>query len=678
MSFCTDGGELIGYTDRWSAAPGEALSLHISATTESVHVDIVVLRHGDPNPDGPGLVFEPVEATLRGTYPASEQSIAAGSYAILSEASAGAQARKLAIWVWTLLPAAGHRQSLLARGDVRLYLDADGVPVAEVGDGVIARAAGRLSRERWQQLEIHLGHDVRLLCDGEVIATADASATPPSGQVVLAAEPAACGGFRHHFNGRIEELRLDDRSFDVRRLELVNGPTLAVTGRHWEDDTTDFRGSPDQYAAVHFHEDDLDDAGWPATVTWTVPEEFPSGIYAFRVRSGELVDLVPFVVTPPQGTATAPIALLLPTLTYLAYSNERLIAAGAGMVPTAADTVPADADRWLARHPEAAASVYDKHPDDTGVCLVSMRRPIPNFRPDFRWWNTDSPERFGADLYIADFLDHRSQPWDALTDHDLHRSGVELLDRYRVVVTGTHPEYCSRAMLVAIQAYLEGGGRVLYLGGNGFYWVTSIDPDRPYRAEVRRGINGTRAWSSRPGELRHQTTGEQGGLWRYRGRPPNTLVGVGFAAQADSTEKAPGYRRTQDSRRPEHSWIFDGVSDAEVIGDYGLCLGGAAGYEIDRHDMSLGSPDDSVVLMTSAGMHSDVYLRVVEDAEVTIADVTGTNSPDVRSDVVLLPYPGGGAVFSVGSCSWAGALSHNGYDNDIYRLTDNVLSAFVS
>ena len=116
---------------------------------------------------------------------------------------------------------------------------------------------------------------------------------------------------------------------------------------------------------------------------------------------------MPFVVTPPHGTATAEIAFLLPTLTYLAYSNERLIAAGAGMVPTAADTEPAEADRWLERHPEAGSSVYDRHPDGTGVCLVSMRRPVPNLRPDFVWWNTDSPERFGADLYIADFLDRR-------------------------------------------------------------------------------------------------------------------------------------------------------------------------------------------------------------------------------------------------------------------------------
>ncbi len=657
MAFCTGEGELIGYTDTWSAAPGEALSLHVSATAGSVDIDVVKLRHGDPNPAGPGLRFDPVKTTLTGTYPAAEQTIAAGSHAVLRDAPA---ARRLSLWVWTLLPAAGHSQTLFSRGEVRLYLDTAGIPMVAEGGERRAISSEPVERGRWQHLEVEL--------HGE----------PPTGPVVLAAAPSARGGFRDHFTGRLEELMLDERRYDVRTLELVNGPTLAVTGRHWDDDTTDFRAAPEQYAAVHFHSDDLDDACWPTTATWVVPESFPSGVYAFRLRSGGLVDHLPFVVTPPEGVATADIAFLLPTLTYLAYSNERLIAAGAGMVPTAADTRPADADRWLRRHPEAAASVYDKHRDGTGVCLVSMRRPIPNFRPDFVWWNTDSPERFSADLYIADFLDRRGRAWDALTDHDLHDRGVDLLNRYKVVLTGTHPEYCSRAMLIAIEAYLGAGGHLMYLGGNGFYWVTSVDPDRPYRAEVRRGINGTRAWSSRPGELRHQTTGEQGGLWRYRGRPPNALVGVGFAAQADSRETAPGYRRTAASRRPEYSQIFDGVSDADVIGDYGLCLGGAAGYEIDRHDIELGSPDDSVVLMTSAGMHPDVYLRVVEDAEVTIADVTGSTSPDVRSDVVVRNHPGGGAVFSVGSCTWAGSLSHNGYDNDIYRITDNVLSAFAS
>jgi N,N-dimethylformamidase len=369
----------------------------------------------------------------------------------------------------------------------------------------------------------------------------------------------------------------------------------------------------------------------------------------------------------------------MPTLTYLAYANERLIAAGeGGMVPAGAAVRLDEADLWLEAHPEAGLSVYDRHADGTGCCLVSMRRPVPNFRPDYVWWNTGAPERFGADLYITDFLDQRGGAWDAFTDHDLHRQGADLLRRYRVILTGTHPEYCTREMLAALRQYLETGGRVMYLGGNGFYWVTSIDPQRPYLAEVRRGINGTRAWTSLPGELRHQTTGEQGGLWRYRGRPPNALVGVGFTAQSDSRDRAPGYWRTRASFEPRFRWIFDGVSSAEVIGDYGLSLGGAAGYEIDRHDPSLGSPGQSVVLMTSQGMHPDSYLLVVEDTEVMIRDVAASTNPRVRSDVVYLPCDGGGAVFSAGSCSWCGSLSHNSYDNDIYRITDNVLSAFLA
>lgn len=71
----------------------------------------------------------------------------------------------------------------------------------------------------------------------------------------------------------------------------------------------------------------------------------------------------------------------------------------------------------------------------------------------------------------------------------------------------------------------------MYLGGNGYYWVTIRDRRRPHIIEVRRGQAGTRAWSSLPGEAHHSSTGEPGGLWRHRGRSPNELVGVRFIGQ---------------------------------------------------------------------------------------------------------------------------------------------------
>jgi N,N-dimethylformamidase len=45
--------------------------------------------------------------------------------------------------------------------------------------------------------------------------------------------------------------------------------------------------------------------------------------------------------------------------------------------------------------------------------------------------------------------------------------------------------------------------------------------------------------------------------------------------------------------------------------------------------------------------------------------------------MVFYETPGGGAVFSTSSIAWAGALAHNGYDNNVSRLTENVVRRFL-
>ena len=56
----------------------------------------------------------------------------------------------------------------------------------------------------------------------------------------------------------------------------------------------------------------------------------------------------------------------------------------------------------------------------------------------------------------------------------------------------------------------------------------------------------------------------------------------------------------------------------------------------------------------------------------------GTASPEVRADIVFFEGPKGGAVFSVGSIAWCGALSANDGDNAVSRITENVLRRFAS
>jgi len=105
--------------------------------------------------------------------------------------------------------------------------------------------------------------------------------------------------------------------------------------------------------------------------------------------------------------------------------------------------------------------------------------------------------------------------------------------------------------------------------------VTSIDPRRPYLAEVRRGINGTRHGRRCPASSGIRPPASRagcGGTGSDRrthssawGSPLNRIPATGHPVSANALSFEPGY-----------SWIFDGVSDADVIGDYGLSLGGAA------------------------------------------------------------------------------------------------------
>jgi len=49
----------------------------------------------------------------------------------------------------------------------------------------------------------------------------------------------------------------------------------------------------------------------------------------------------------------------------------------------------------------------------------------------------------------------------------------------------------------------------------------------------------------------------------------------------------------------------------------------------------------------------------------------------IRADMVFIDKPNGGAIFSVGSITYCGSLPHNKFDNDVSRLTFNVINRFA-
>ena len=123
--------------------------------------------------------------------------------------------------------------------------------------------------------------------------------------------------------------------------------------------------------------------------------------------------------------------------------------------------------------------------------------------------------------------------------------------------------------------------------------------------------------------------------------------------------------------------FFKGVNQ-DVVGDFGHVLGGAAGDEVDRYDVSLGSPAHAHVLASSTPLGNE-YQLVIEEQTLALPDQGGQHKPQqVRSDFVYFTTENGGAVFSVGSMTYAGALAWNDYNNNIATITTNVLQAFAS
>lgn len=467
-----------------------------------------------------------------------------------------------------------------------------------------------------------------------------------------------------------------DRSGNERHGRLFNLPTRAVTGPGFKGDTERFHEAPEQYNAIHFHDDDLEDAGWPRSFTLNVPTDFKSGVYAVLLRSDEgHQDHVPFFVCPPAGRATARIAVLVPTLSYLAYANESLQMQSmlGALIPLRNAHLDAQAHAYIRQ--QHLLSTYGTHSDGSGVCYASLLRPcLGSLRPTQRARARNAPHKLGMDLYLIDWLEAKSIRYDVITDHELHREGAGLLNNYRAVISGTHAEYWTGAMLDALESYQKAGGRFICLSGNTMYWVSALD-ERGVVMEVRR-FGGTRSWTCEPGQEFISLSGERGGLWRHRGRAPQRYTGVGMAAQGFD-RNAP-YKRTQASRDPRAAFIFDGIEE-ELIGDFpALNLTyGAGGYEIDRADFQLGTPAHALVV-ASATEFSNCYQRTVEECEVTTPFTGGVDDAQIRADMVFFECPNGGAVFSVGSISWCSALSYNGYQNSVSRVLHNVITAFAA
>ena len=708
--------EVLGYTPRLEYTAGSVVPLHLSSNAGPVTIDLVRLRTWDARV---GLDLER-EVTIEGAplldADPGEQQSWAGSYARVPQLSGwdASAATRVSAWLWATIPE-DSTQSIVTAVDgagqpVFGIALAEGVPTLVLGrDGASLRLGSAIAARTWVEVVVELdpathrwtarvtapsqhleeqtnGTDDRVGpavagTRGLLIAAGSVGGGDPgrptqgfNGKIDLA-EVRSGGAVIALFDAPIETgNRLADTSGNDNHATLVNTPTRAVTGRRWNGRENDFRNVPEQYSAVHFHDDDLDDARWPETLQYPLPADLHSGIYAFRVRAGEVEDRVPITVLP--GAKRSPVVFILPTWTYLAYANDKVYDEVEGFAElgwTDRDCVFHERDLQLERHPVLAGSVYDVHRDGSGQSWSTVLRPLFNMRPDYDDPIQQGPRHFSADLYLATYLEKEGVGFDVITDGYLNERGAAALEGYTVAITGSHPEYHSAAMIDGLESFLGGGGRLMYLGGNFQMWVTTLSTDGNL-VQVRRGFETSRTWTSEPGEVHHDTTGELGGTWKIRGRSPAHMVGIYTVAQGWDS-KAPGYRRSEASMRPEYSWVFEGV-EGDEFGKDGLAMGGAASDELDSFQVGEDPPLGTVVLASSTG-HTRYYKPTLCNVTFVQDGLSGDENPDVRSDIVLIEHPNGAAVFAVGSIGWDAAIALNNFTSDIARITSNVLTRFL-
>ncbi len=361
-----------------------------------------------------------------------------------------------------------------------------------------------------------------------------------------------------------------------------------------------------------------------------------SGLYYFRAStvSGRTFAF-PWVVAPAKPRAA--MAVLASNITWNAYNNfggrSNYIHAD-GLPPTS--TVNARAE--LKRYADAGFFTWgaDSYPP------LSFDRPEPFNHIDFCEKITDPIEGrqachlAPAEWRLLGWLERQGFAYDYYAETQLDDGTLDLAN-YRVLAISVHPEYWTRRMYERVKRWVfDGGGRLVYLGGNGLNCEVELLPDN--------------SMICRNGSIRGLTVAGLGGFesrYAIQHESEANLLGVAFTTTGVMTG-AP--YRVLDATH----WAFagTGLKNDDTFGENSLhmrCPGGASGHETDKVTPS--SPSNVQLL------------------------AKGLNPDDGGAEMVAFETPSGGGVFSVGSINYVASLP---VDEIVSKITENVLRKFLS
>ncbi len=360
-----------------------------------------------------------------------------------------------------------------------------------------------------------------------------------------------------------------------------------------------------------------------------------SGLYYFHARtaSGSHFSF-PWVVAP--AAPQAPIAVLASDLTWNAYNNfgGRSNYIHADELPP---VPPVNARQEIKRYTDAAHQTWGSDQ----YAPLSFDRPEPINHVDADEMVTDAIEGRAAchvapaEWRLLAWLEREGFAYDLYAESQFDAGKLDLA-AYRVLILGPHPEYWTRRMYDRLKAWVfRGGGRLMYLGGNGLNCEVELPGDGTMTCH-NTAIRGL--WPADMGGAESR--------FARRHESEAHLLGVVFDPRGIMT--AAPYRVVDAAH-----WAFtgSGLRTGDCFGERSLhrrCPGGASGHETDK--ISPNSPSNVRLL------------------------AKGLNADDGGAEMVAFETPGGGAVFSTGSICYVSSLL---VDEPLSRVTANVLRRFL-
>jgi N,N-dimethylformamidase len=333
--------------------------------------------------------------------------------------------------------------------------------------------------------------------------------------------------------------------------------------------------------------------GWETIFALEIPVDWPSGLYSAHCTDGDGIEThIVFAVNPAPG-------------------SEAQIA------------VIANTNTWNAYNPWGGRSKYTS----PSATVLSFERPSLSTSP-VDDGNLNHTTR--AELWLHGWLSDRGYAFDIYADQDFDLLGSGF-QSYKALILNTHPEYWTDGMMANLKTYLAGGGKVLYLAGNGVYERVAYDRDNNTMLS-----NGGDASERQKQYFRNLTPPD----------PERAVLGVGYLGNNWSGNKA-DYCPFEVLNGAHRFFAGTGLATGDLVGGDGL-NGPASGWEMDTSIAGEAPPGQIV----TAFLGDD---RGAPPANIELL-ARGTNA-GFAADMTCYQTPAGGLVFAAGSLTFTGSLA---------------------